>query len=254
MRAPDDPPSRSVSIGAPPGGMGVRPVTRGAPVFSIRAPARGRCVSPGSDQAPTAFQSAPPRGGDHRTSMIAGTVALFQSAPPRGGDVDIVECPTVVHMFQSAPPRGGDARFASSIVVAFLFQSAPPRGGDPSTTRASPMPRFQSAPPRGGDLRGAGPARLPPSVSIRAPARGRCRDGRPPPLLPAPAHVSIRAPARGRFDRSGWLGAKTRFQSAPPRGGDGATLTNGRISAIPAVRANRPDSGVRRPAGWRARS
>ena len=108
------------------------------------------------------------------------------------------------------------------------------------TSPACTLRRFQSTPPRRGD--GGCKSRTErPAVSIHAPAKGRLPDGR----LSAQTHVSIHAPAKGRLQpmasedcdlagfnprpREGATAAarrrvhrRPRFQSTPPRRGDGA--------------------------------
>ena len=78
---------------------------------SIRAPARGRRRSTRDQARNSMFQSAPPRGGDVSSSVLAISSGRFQSAPPRGGDVRPSWFRASLPMFQSAPPRGGDIRW-----------------------------------------------------------------------------------------------------------------------------------------------
>src|SRR5438552_2139656 len=99
----------------------------------------------------------------------------FQSAPPRGGELAPLARGTL-HDGVSirAPARGRTTVVPRGFAVKVKFQSAPPRGGERSyVANGGGKCLFQSAPPRGGEHRVAGFAGLRPSVSIRAPARGR---------------------------------------------------------------------------------
>ena len=219
------------------------------------------------------FQSTPPRRGDDRQSRLplapmrcfnprpregATTTAsadvtsagdVFQSTPPRRGDWHGSPVAGYGRAFQSTPPRRGDARGAERRrLVPSWFQSTPPRRGDRSagSTTVRPWLRFQSTPPRRGDCR-----------ARRGPHRRRRFNPRPREgATSQPRHaieldsVSIHAPAKGR--RVGDWHRRSRFQSTPPRRGDGTDLQRRCDVSIHApAKGRQPSMRPYRP--WRTR-
>jgi len=206
-----------------------------------------------------AFQSTPPRGGDHLRHFTLYQLCLFQSTPPRGGDLAAAVDPEAPDVSIHAPARGRHNMHMYTM-PPWVFQSTPPRGGDlPYQPFANPLNCFNPR-PRAGATGGAEKPEQEQGVSIHAPARGRREGVNPcrtrmmfqstPPRggdkrqmsKVLPEIVSIHAPARGRpfslryatagksFNPRPRAGATDplqtpfalllAFQSTPPRGGD----------------------------------
>ena len=187
------------------------------------------------------FNPRPRTGANRGEADVAGFGVVSIRAPVRGRTNTDVTVKAFNNRFQSAPPYGGELAKELETIYSSGFQSAPPYGGErprghghrPPRTGFNPRPRtganlnrvasgvtyeeFQSAPPTGANHEPTRRVRLS-QVSIRAPVRGRTASNA---TSSPPPSVSIRAPVRGRTKASSHdLALKSRFQSAPPYGGE----------------------------------
>ncbi len=236
---PEDPLTAFEFQSTPPRGGDRVPVRRvPAGRVSIHAPARGRPDAVKKRAMVTLFQSTPPRGGDCRLTLPLSTHTRFNPRP-RAGATQRATSPALPQSVSIHAPARGRPFTGGATVNVYSFQSTPPRGGDlprqpgpaghgvsihaPARGRHRGEAvfmaeyQFQSTPPRGGDVpwrRGAGraPCFNPRPRAGATPRRARRGPGRA---------VSIHAPARGRPERPCPPCGRTRFQSTPPRGGDG---------------------------------
>ena len=121
-----------VSIHAPAKGATTRrrPRPRASSCFNPRPREGGDSASTGRDDAPSMFQSTPPRRGrqpDPRDGVVRVGVSIH--APAKGATGVAAGGSTGQLLFQSTPPRRGRRQSATRRMLSEPFQSTPPRRG-----------------------------------------------------------------------------------------------------------------------------
>ena len=165
----------------------------------------------------TGFQSTPPRGGDDSPGKVLHKSFHFNPRPLAGATTPASGQRKSFLISIHAPSRGRPELCRYSI-SSKTFQSTPPRGGDEVPLAPCRIDcDFNPRPLAGAtDLEGVLDCDL--TISIHAPSRGRRRHTLATLLDRA---ISIHAPSRGRLAAVLRRSRSSRFQSTPPRGGDG---------------------------------
>ncbi len=164
--------------------------------ISIHAPSRGRLKNGWQDVRQRDFNPRPLAGATITCCAFSRLSSHFNPRPLAGATCSILLV-TILSSFQSTPPRGGDLGILEVGRVRSISIHAPSRGR-------------RAWFPAGG---------TPGVISIHAPSRGRQYKNN---IKQKQTKISIHAPSRGRRIEM-WTRAGTRrFQSTPPRGGDGS--------------------------------